>query len=337
MARENYGKALAVILKFEGGKDDDPRDPGGRTNQGVIQRVYTAYRKSKGLANRDVFLMENPERDEIYRTQYADKVQFDKLPPGVDLIYFDGAVNAGPTQCTKWFQRALGLNADGVLGTVTLQRIIDFYDHDVLCAKVIERRNAFYRALKTFKTFGKGWLSRTSQVIKVAQAWAMGSIGPVVTWVANMNKKAAPEDFLKLPSTTVPAALSGTGGASTALSTIQQAVAPMSDTTFGTHVMTGVAIASAVLLAAGLAWTYWAKYRRDQLTDVLDLVVTNGANDNADIPAEVVTQYEDPNARGAETGNIAPGNVTTSGRSTGDTEVRVNTPRPVPPEKQDAA
>jgi lysozyme family protein len=135
---DQYGKAhgwpdaMKIYLKFEGGKDDDPQDPGGRTNQGVIQREYTAWRRKQGLPNQDVFLMTNAERDAIYWQNYGAKVRFNELPPGIDLVVTDGAINSGPSQAIKWVQRALGLTADGVLGDVTLNRILENDDNEPL-------------------------------------------------------------------------------------------------------------------------------------------------------------------------------------------------------------
>lgn len=37
----------------------------------------------------------------------------DDLPPGLDLIAFDAAVNSGPSRGAKWLRPALGVVADG--------------------------------------------------------------------------------------------------------------------------------------------------------------------------------------------------------------------------------
>lgn len=322
--RENFATALKAVLVYEGGKDDDPRDPGGRTNQGVIQRVYAAYRLRKRLPPRDVFLMENVERDEIYRTQYADKVNFNDLPPGIDFVMFNGAVNCGPSQQIKWAQRALGLTANGVLGDVTMQRIIDHPDHDILAAQMLDRQRAFYRALKTFPTFGRGWLARTDSVQKKAQAMAMGSVGPTVVFIPNGNKKATMLDAKPLPAMGPAAALSSGGTVSTTLTGAQQTLEPFATNEFVAHVLTAILIASIAATAIGFAWSYYAKTRRAELEDVLDLVPLPGDADNDNVPDDVLREYADPTARGTETGNIAPGHVTQSGRVAGDTEVRVN-------------
>lgn len=115
-----FDRCMTKLLVHEGGKADNPKDPGGRTNQGVIQRTYDAWRRRKGLPVRDVYLMTASERDEIYRTQYWDAIKADELPPGVSYVVFDGSVNSGVSQSVKWLQRALGAvytgKVDGVIG-----------------------------------------------------------------------------------------------------------------------------------------------------------------------------------------------------------------------------
>lgn len=342
MPLDQFGKtygwtdAMKVYLKFEGGKDDDPVDPGGRTNQGVIQREYSAYRRRKGLPNQDVFLMANDERDAIYWEGYGAKIRFNELPPGLDIVLGDGAINSGPSQSVKWVQRALGLGVDGVLGSVTLQAIIDYPDHDDLIAKVIANREAFLRSLKTFWHFGKGWISRTTQLRKIGQSWAMGSIGPAVEWHPNMNKKATIVDAKPKVSTAPADATAAGGTVSTALSTAQATVAPLADASpMLNQVLIAIMVLGALATAGGLLWAWYARRKNNALDEALGLGQARfiGVNDNDNVPHEVKAQYEDPEARGAETGNIAEGTVTASGRTAGDTEERVNTPSPVPPSK----
>lgn len=325
---------MLIELKFEGGKDDDPVDPGGRTNQGVIQREFSAWLRKKGQPNRDVFTMTDVERDAIYFENYGQRIRFSELPPGVDIVVGDGAINSGPAQSVKWLQRALGLSADGVLGNITLQAVIDYPDHDVLIAKIIAIREAFLRSLKTFWHFGKGWISRTQQLKKIGQAWAMGSIGPAVVWTANMNKKATIVDARPLLSTAPADATTAGGTVTTALTGAQQVLAPLQGSS---HLVDQVLIAIMVIgglaTAFGFAYAYWVRNRNKELSDALGLDIPVGANDNQMVPAEVMSQYADPTARGSETGNIAPGVVTTSGRQAGDTEVRVNPAAPVPANK----
>lgn len=336
--RDNFAAALKIELVFEGGMDDDPVDPGGRTKNGITQKVYAAYRRRKGLAAQDVFKMQDHERDEIYRTQYFDKVRFDELPPGLDLVIVDGAINSGVSQSIKWVQRALGIQADGVIGIQTMQRIQDHPDHDLLIAAILQRREAFLKSLKTFWRFGKGWLNRTGQLRKKGQAWAMGSVGPAVVYVPNGNKKATIIDAKPLPTTGIPDSLAAGGTVQTAVGTATQALTPLAEVspTFN-QILVGVTVLGALALAVGGAWAWYARKKRAELDDALDLTTIASPPlqpfENEDVPAEVMAQYENPNARGAETGNAAPGVVTQSGRVAGETEDRkVSSPADAKPD-----
>lgn len=339
---DQYGKdhgwkdAMKIELRFEGGKDDDPVDPGGRTNQGVIQREFSAWLRKNGKPNRDVFTMTDVERDTIYWENYGAKIRFNELPPGIDIVIADGAINSGPSQSVKWVQRALNLAADGSLGNVTLQAIIDHPNHDVLIAKIIERREAFLRSLKTFWHFGKGWISRTQQLKKIGQSWAMGSVGPEVVWHPNMNKKATIIDAKPKLSTAPADATAAGGGVSTGLATAQSTIAPlqgMSNTV--DNLITALIVIGVLATVFGIGYAWWVRRRNNALDDALDTAPISyvGQNDNNIVPESVKSQYADPNARGSDTGNIAEGVVTASGRTAGDTEVRVNDPAPIPKDK----
>ena len=98
MTAENFQACLAFTLKYEGGRSNDPRDPGGRTMEGVTQAAYDGYRVKKALGRRDVFTIEAAERDEIYRNEYWDHIDGNLLSAGEDLCVFNFAVNSGPAR-----------------------------------------------------------------------------------------------------------------------------------------------------------------------------------------------------------------------------------------------
>jgi lysozyme family protein len=306
--QNTYADAMKIVLRFEGGKDDDPRDPGGRTNQGIIQREFSAWLKKNGRPNRDVFTMNNEERDAIYWENYGIKIRFNELPPGIDFLVLDGAINSGVAQSVKWIQRELNLTADGVLGAVTLQRIIDHPDHDLLVAGVCNRRMAFLRALKTWSYFGKGWTSRVSQLKKTCQAWAMGSVGSAVVWEPNMNKKGLSIDAKPLVSTAPADATTSGGIVSATLSTAQATLMPAQ----GLHpaidrIITILVIVGVVAAAVGAVWAWYARQHNAALQDALNIgtTVVPGAADNDVVPESVLIEYADPNARGVASGNAA--------------------------------
>lgn len=278
MAVDGFARALPRVLAYEGGKVDDPRDPGGRTNQGVTQVVYTAWRTRKKQPARDVYLMTDSERDAIYRAQYWDAVQGDKLPAGVDFVVFDGAVNSGPKQSIKWLQRALGVEADGVLGTVTLAAVEGVIDHDALVGDIVDRREAFLRALKTFKTYSRGWLSRTANVRKLGMLWATGMDDVVVRTaeVAPTKAKALVDDAKVAGGGGMADGTSGVGAGTVVLGgvlkTTQETLEPYAVSGGWIEKLVVIlVVAGAVITIAGLAYRLWLNHHKATMADVLDL------------------------------------------------------------------
>jgi lysozyme family protein len=68
-------------------------------------------------------------------------------------------INAGPGRSIKLFQSSLGCVPDGVIGPKT-RELISASNSSTLIAKFSEVRREYYRSLKTFPIFGKGWLNR---------------------------------------------------------------------------------------------------------------------------------------------------------------------------------
>jgi lysozyme family protein len=161
--KRNFERALAAVLKHEGGYSNHPKDPGGATNFGVTQRVYDAWRKNNGKEPRSVREIEKAEVDAVYWGQYWIMVRGDQLPDGLDYATFDFAVNSGPSKAIKELQAVLGVKVDGIPGNVTIaaaQAADPVKTTDALC----DRRMAFLRGLSTYSTFGRGWSTRVGGV-----------------------------------------------------------------------------------------------------------------------------------------------------------------------------
>jgi lysozyme family protein len=170
--RSNYSRCLKLVLGYEGGYVHHPKDPGGATNFGVTQRVYDAYRTRKQQPPRPVRQIEPAEVRDIYQVQYWDRVCGDDLPLGLDLCTFDGGVNSGVSRGTKWLQRAVGVEADGTVGVLTLAAASEAPPMQTI-DRMCDDRLAFLKRLKTYKTFGKGWRTRVASV----RAHAKGMVG----------------------------------------------------------------------------------------------------------------------------------------------------------------
>lgn len=272
-----FKEALARVLVHEGGKSNHPDDPGGRTNKGITQRVYNGWRSRNSLPVRDVYLIDDREVEAIYRFQYWEPVKGDALPIGLGYVVFDGAVNSGPSRSVRWLQRALAnpdVKIDGALGAVTLSKTKENTDHDRLIAAICERRMAFLKALKTWKTFGKGWTSRVSDVKTAGQAWAMGSVPAAAEYIEGANRKAL-EDDVKSPPPSAPASVGMSAGGGTAVtSQLIEWLQPLSGMkTIGTII---VWLTVAGVVVGGLAFLYgrWAAAKKAKIDDALDVGVT---------------------------------------------------------------
>ena len=160
--KENWQKSFEFMLQSEGGYVNHPQDPGGRTNLGVTQRVWEEWvgRESNEKEMRSLTpAMVAP----LYKRKFWDTCKCDELPAGVDYLVFDFAVNAGPGRSAKILQTAVGTTPDGAIGPKTLAAV-RAQDPAALIDKFSDAKEAFYRSLPTFETFGKGWLNRVAAV-----------------------------------------------------------------------------------------------------------------------------------------------------------------------------
>lgn len=160
MSQKNFDQLTQYLLIHEGGYVNHPKDPGGATNKGVTQRVYTAYRKRMGREDRSVRHIEMSEVMDIYRTQYWDAVDGDLLPVGLDYAVYDFAVNSGPDRAVKFLQRILRVREDGIIGNLTLEAIRGVNNIEGLIEEYCVSRWEWMQTLKTWDTFGRGWTRR---------------------------------------------------------------------------------------------------------------------------------------------------------------------------------
>jgi lysozyme family protein len=284
MVASSFKAALARVLVHEGGFSDHPRDKGGATNQGITQRTYDAYRRGKKLRTRNVRSLVAPERDAIYRHQYWDAVQGDKLPEGVDYVLFDGAVHSGPKQSIKWLQRSLGAayrgTIDGVIGLATFAALEETENLDALIDRICARRMIYLRALDTWRDFGRGWTARVAGVRAVGQAMADSKMDAEVVEVVAVpgsEAKAPIEDARKAPSKAPADAATGggigAGGISATLQGLQEQLTPFSAAgDWIGNLVVGLAVGGAVLAVGGIGYRWYANRQQARIADALDEV-----------------------------------------------------------------
>lgn len=172
MLRHDSGSLHALDIKPDGRWfDDDPRDRGGRTAAGILQREYTPWRKAMGMPERDVWLIEDHELSDIYLRQYWQHIRGDDLAPGVDCIVMHAAVLCGISVGAKLLQAALGVRADGHIGVATLDALANADPGDTIAA-IAKGWRGYLRGCPTFADHGEGWLARVASVEPRARAMA---------------------------------------------------------------------------------------------------------------------------------------------------------------------
>lgn len=131
-----FAAAFSIVVGIEAGYVNDSRDPGGETKFGISKRSYP---------NEDIPNLTLTRAQEIYRTDYWDKLNCDGMSWELALISFDCGVNQG-------------------IGTVhTIQRTAQD------ATQFQAERGVHYAALPTFATFGRGWMRRLFHIFKAAQ------------------------------------------------------------------------------------------------------------------------------------------------------------------------
>lgn len=274
MTAENFPACLKLILREEGGNDDDPRDPGGRTSRGIIQREWDIYRRGHPDRPKDVWQAPQADVEAIYKTQYWNPY-CDDLPSGVDLVFFNASVNSGRQQAVKELQRALGSVAvDGMMGMETLSETQAPQDYQALIHRICEQRRAFYKRLRTFKTFGRGWMARTDRMEAAARDMAPvfdPSAIPVAesgTTTTLSAKKASPDDAAKSTIDVGPAA-GGSAGSTFLGGLIDQVQGLMDKLSPYQTTMQSIKILCLVLgftLALVGVYAWYKRYKAEQVT-----------------------------------------------------------------------
>lgn len=208
MTATNYGACLDHEFKWEGGFVDHPSDPGGATNMGITIGTLSAF-LGRRATKQEVRALKRETAAMIYKRNYWNVVRGDDLPDGMDLVAFDGGVNSGPSRGAKWLQQALGVTADGKVGSQTIARATAVNNGVAVIQRACAVRVGFLRGLRTWTTFGRGWGRRVAET--EATAVAMYTRNPMRV------QAEAPRATTASRADTGKAATTGAGGGGAAV------------------------------------------------------------------------------------------------------------------------
>lgn len=166
-----FTHCLHLVLGHEGGFSDIKADRGKRTNRGVTQKTYDAYRARQGLPYRDVRSITASESlDDLYYDYWRD-AHCAALPEPLDYFVFDCAVNSGPARAIKLLQAALHTDPDGLWGPATqgaLDRAVTDESVADLAEEYLRVRALWYAQIiadnPSQKIFEAGWSARLKKL-----------------------------------------------------------------------------------------------------------------------------------------------------------------------------
>ena len=153
---QKFDKAIEFVLKWEGGYVHDMDDPGGETNWGISKRAYPDV---------DIYSLTKNSAKEIYRRDYWDRCQCDRMNDGVALMVFDEAVNQGIKAASMDLQLSVRVRADGIIGPKTLQALNGLDSKRVITDMSrwrIERYKDLVLHKPEMRHFLAGWINRAN-------------------------------------------------------------------------------------------------------------------------------------------------------------------------------
>ena len=129
----SFARCIEFVLRAEGDTSDHPSDMGGFTQWGLSSKSYPDLDLSK---------LTLVQAMEIYKRDFWEPIQGDRLPASLALVLFDWAVNSGVRTAVENLQSALGndLRVDGIMGRRSLAAVEKTNLTPLIC-KLLQRRS----------------------------------------------------------------------------------------------------------------------------------------------------------------------------------------------------
>lgn len=158
---DKFNRAIATILKHEGGYVNHPNDPGGETKYGITKRTYPHL---------NIRTLTVDDAKEIYYNDWWAKHGYENFEFLVAEKVFDMAVNMGARRAHKLLQKAannLGVRpqlvVDGIIGRNTLTKVNSLNGAAVREELRKQQKDYYLRLIAkrpSLAVFKNGWLRR---------------------------------------------------------------------------------------------------------------------------------------------------------------------------------
>ena len=163
-----FDQAFTKLLGHEGEFTDDARDPGnwtgGRVNVGTLKGTKFGI-AANTYPDEDIRNLTVDRAKQLYRRDFWDRVRAEQLPESIRYAMFDAAVNSGVPQASRWLQRAVGANPDGIIGPRTLAAV-QAADQSTLLRRLLAVRLRFMTDLSNWPAHGRGWARRIADLME---------------------------------------------------------------------------------------------------------------------------------------------------------------------------
>jgi len=170
MRQTVFETAFSRVVSNEGRFQNDRNDRGNWTSGtiGVGELKGTKYGISAmSYPHLDIENITLEQARGIYHTDWWEKLELNRFPKAVAFQIFDSAVNHGVRSAVKMVQKAVGVTADGVIGPETISAVRKI-DPDDFVLRFIAERISFFVKVPAFSSFGRGWMARCAENLRMA-------------------------------------------------------------------------------------------------------------------------------------------------------------------------
>ena len=167
-----FYSTLPMVLNYEGGLVNNPKDKGGKTNMGITKGFLDTYKKKSGVKVDDVENLSQGDVVKLYKAEW-DIFGFGKLDnTDVMKLIYDFSVNSGPKTAIKYLQQSLNkkghnLQVDGYIGKKT-NDAVNAVDEQWLKDEIQKARAEHYDSIvdnnSEQKEFIVGWFNRLNDI-----------------------------------------------------------------------------------------------------------------------------------------------------------------------------